>query len=105
MRLASVRILLVDDHDVVRKGLAFILSSQSGWEVWGEASNLQPGNAAQHIVASSGRIRAELRYKELIDIDEAIRRTIAWEQDNPPSTINPQQFDYDAEDAALTSQA
>ncbi|MCU1297047.1 MAG: NAD-dependent epimerase/dehydratase, partial [Acidobacteriaceae bacterium] len=35
---------------------------------------LQPGNAAQHIVASSGRIRAELRYKELIDIDEAIRR-------------------------------
>ena len=64
---------------------------------------VQPGNAAQHIVASSERIRAELRYKEPVDIDEAIRRTIAWEQKNPPTTINPQQFDYDAEDAALAS--
>jgi nucleoside-diphosphate-sugar epimerase len=66
---------------------------------------LQPGNAAQHIVASSERIRAELRYKEVVDIDEAIRRTIAWEKNNPPNTINPQQFDYDAEDAALASRA
>jgi nucleoside-diphosphate-sugar epimerase len=64
---------------------------------------VQPGNAAQHIVASSERIRAELRYKDPVDIDEAIRRTIAWEQTNPPATINPQQFDYDAEDAALAS--
>lgn len=64
---------------------------------------VQPGNAAQHIVASSERIRAELRYKEPVDIDEAIRRTIAWEQKNPPTTINLQQFDYDAEDAALAS--
>jgi nucleoside-diphosphate-sugar epimerase len=60
-----------------------------------------PGNAAQHVVASSERIRTELGYEEPVEIDEAIRRTIAWEQKNPPSTINPQQFDYDAEDAAL----
>lgn len=66
---------------------------------------LQPGNAAQHIVASSERIRAELGYKEPVDIDEAIGRTIAWEQNNPPTTINPQQFDYDSEDAALASRA
>jgi nucleoside-diphosphate-sugar epimerase len=64
---------------------------------------LQPGNAAQHIVASSERIRTELGYKEVVDIDDAIRRTIAWEQNNPPTTINQQQFDYDAEDAALAS--
>ena len=62
---------------------------------------LQPGNAAQDIVASSARIRAELHYKELVNTDEAIRRTIAWEQKNSPTTVNPQQFDYDAEDAAL----
>jgi nucleoside-diphosphate-sugar epimerase len=66
---------------------------------------LQPANAAQHIVASSERIRADLRYTELVDIDEAIRRTIAWEQSNPPTTIDPQQFNYDAEDAALASGA
>lgn len=64
---------------------------------------LQPGNTAQHVVASSERIRTELGYKELVDIEEAIRRTIAWEQRNPPSTVNPQQFDYSAEDAAIAN--
>lgn len=65
---------------------------------------LQPGNPAQHVVASSERIRAELGYKEPVGIDEAINRTVAWEQKNQPSIINSQQFDYDAEDAALSSQ-
>jgi nucleoside-diphosphate-sugar epimerase len=64
---------------------------------------LQTGNAAQHFVASSTRIRAELGYKELVQLDEAIRRTIAWQRQNPPSTINLKQFDYRAEDAALAT--
>lgn len=34
-----VRILLVDDHDVVRRGLREQLSQQKGWEICGEASN------------------------------------------------------------------
>jgi DNA-binding NarL/FixJ family response regulator len=34
-----VRILLADDHDVVRRGLCEMLNSQPGWEVCGEASN------------------------------------------------------------------
>lgn len=63
------------------------------------------GNAAQHVVASSERIRAELGYKEVVEIEEAIRRTAMWEQRNPPGIINPQQFDYDAEDAALANVA
>ena len=66
---------------------------------------LLPGNAAQHVVATSDRIRTELGYKELVEIEEAIQRTAAWEQRNPPSTINLQQFDYDAEDAALAQVA
>ena len=64
---------------------------------------LQPGNAAQHVVASSERIRTELGYREAIGIEEAIHGTAAWEQENPPRTINSQQFDYDAEDAALAA--
>ena len=64
---------------------------------------LQPGNAAQHIVVSSERIRAELGYAELVGSDEAIRRTIAWEQNHPPAAVDLQQFDYAAEDAALNS--
>jgi len=58
-------------------------------------------NAAQHVVVSSARIRTELGYKETISKDEAIRRTITWEQANPPQAIGPQQFDYAAEDAVL----
>jgi nucleoside-diphosphate-sugar epimerase len=64
---------------------------------------LQTGNAAQHVVASSERLRTELGYEELVEIEEAIRRTIAWEQRNPPSALNPLQFDYSAEDAALAN--
>lgn len=64
---------------------------------------LLPGNTAQHVVVSSERIRTELGYQEPVRIEEAIRRTIAWEQRNPPRTFNPQQFDYVAEDAALAN--
>jgi hypothetical protein len=64
---------------------------------------LQSGNAAQHVVANYDRIRTGRGYEEPLEIEEAIRRTIAWEQQNPPSTVNPQQFDYSAEDAALAN--
>jgi nucleoside-diphosphate-sugar epimerase len=62
---------------------------------------LQPGNAAQHVVVSSKRIRVELHYKEPVDQDEALRRTISWEQKHPPAMVNAEQFDYAAEDKAV----
>jgi DNA-binding NarL/FixJ family response regulator len=37
--VAAVRILIVDDHDVMRGGLRSLLESRPGWEVCGEASN------------------------------------------------------------------
>src|SRR5262249_31203086 len=37
--MQPTRILLADDHDVVRKGLRGILEAQPGWQVCGEASN------------------------------------------------------------------
>jgi len=64
---------------------------------------LPPGNTAQHVVVSSERIRTELGYEEPIHMDEAIQRTVAWEQRNSPSAFNPQQYDYDAEDAVLAN--
>lgn len=37
----SVRILIVDDHEIVRHGVRSILTDRPGWEVIGEAANGQ----------------------------------------------------------------
>lgn len=63
---------------------------------------LKPGNAAQHWTASSARIRQELGYKEPVKLDEAIRRTVTWQWENAPAIEFLAQFDYVAEDAAVT---
>ncbi|PYV97136.1 MAG: NAD-dependent dehydratase [Acidobacteria bacterium] len=65
---------------------------------------LKPGNAAQQWTASSTRIREELGYEEPVAIEEAIRRTIRWERENPPGVESLAQFDYAAEDAAVAGQ-
>src|SRR4051812_21315726 len=38
MSIANTRILLADDHDVVRKGLRTMLEARAGWQVCGEAT-------------------------------------------------------------------
>ena len=60
-----------------------------------------PYNFEQHLFMDSTRIRAELGYAECVPVDEALRRTVEWEQTNPPQQINPAQYDYLAEDKAL----
>ncbi len=55
----------------------------------------------QHLVVDSGRIRAELGYRETLALEEALRRTVAWQRINPPAEIDPGKFDYAAEDAAI----
>jgi hypothetical protein len=65
---------------------------------------LKPGNPAQHWTASSKRIRHELGYTEPVASEEAIRRTICWERENPPLVAFLAQFDYAAEDLAVASQ-
>lgn len=37
--MGTLRVLVADDHEVVRKGLRSILEEQPGWEVSGEASD------------------------------------------------------------------
>ena len=36
--MTSLRIIIVDDHDVVRRGVRSLLESQPGWEIVGEAT-------------------------------------------------------------------
>jgi nucleoside-diphosphate-sugar epimerase len=57
---------------------------------------------SQQYLVDTSRIRRELSYAEVVPFDEALRRTIAWERANPPEEVDPEQFDYAAEDATLT---
>jgi nucleoside-diphosphate-sugar epimerase len=58
-------------------------------------------NTAQDIVADSKRIRQELGYSERIDQLEALQRTVVWERDHFPEKIDPEMFNYAAEDEVL----
>lgn len=62
---------------------------------------ITPLNTEQDWLVSSARIRQELGYAEAVPSDVAIARTIEWERANPPAQVDPAQFDYAAEDAAL----
>jgi nucleoside-diphosphate-sugar epimerase len=61
-----------------------------------------PGNSDQHWEVDSSLIRSELGYREIVPIEEGIRRTIEWERAHPPGPVSLlPPFDYVAEDAAL----
>ncbi|HYG80693.1 MAG TPA: NAD-dependent epimerase/dehydratase family protein [Pyrinomonadaceae bacterium] len=60
-----------------------------------------PASYEHDLVADTGRIRKELGYEERVPRDEALLKTIAWERANPPAEVDPQHFDYRAEDGAL----
>jgi len=59
------------------------------------------GNLRQHWCVDSSRIRRELGYGERVARAEALARTIAWERGNSAKVVDPEQYDYAAEDAAL----
>ena len=56
---------------------------------------------ANHLWADTGRIRQELNFKERVSFEHGLLKTATWERENPPSNIDPTQFDYAAEDAVL----
>jgi CheY-like chemotaxis protein len=49
-----LRIPIVDDHDLVRRGVRSLLESQDGWDVCGEATD------GRDAVAQSGRLRPDV---------------------------------------------
>jgi DNA-binding NarL/FixJ family response regulator len=55
----SLRILVVDDHAVVRRGVRSLLESREGWEVCGEATN------GRDAVEQSGRLRPDVVVMDL----------------------------------------
>jgi DNA-binding NarL/FixJ family response regulator len=55
----SLRILVVDDHDLVRRGIRSLLESHNGWNVCGEATN------GRDAVAETGRLRPDIVVMDL----------------------------------------
>jgi nucleoside-diphosphate-sugar epimerase len=58
---------------------------------------------SQDYAVDSSRIRRELGYSELVPEEVALRRTIEWQRENPPESVDPGDFDYDAEDRVLAA--
>ncbi len=85
------------------------LGEAMGWagRVVGLAPLPEAPNAGKdwrhHFVADTRKIRDELGYREPVPLDEALRRTIAWERAHPPDPMDPAAFDYAAEDAWLAA--
>jgi DNA-binding NarL/FixJ family response regulator len=55
----SLRILVVDDHDLMRRGIRSLLESHNGWTVCGEATN------GRDAVAECGRLRPDVVVMDL----------------------------------------
>lgn len=58
-------------------------------------------NYQQHILYDTAKIRRELGYDEIVSADEALRCTVEWQREHPPTQVDGSQFNYAAEDAAL----
>jgi nucleoside-diphosphate-sugar epimerase len=88
---------------------AWAIARAAGWR--GQVLRVQEELVPEHlkmpivpehdVVTDSGRIRRELGFREAVPFEEALRWTVAWERANPPMTVDPQDFDYEAEDAVL----
>ena len=52
--MTSLRILIADDHDLMRRGIKEMLQSHAGWEICSEARN---GRAA---VAAAGKLKPDI---------------------------------------------
>jgi DNA-binding NarL/FixJ family response regulator len=55
----SLRILIVDDHDLVRRGIRSLLEGHHGWNVCGEATN------GRDAVEQNGRLRPDVVVMDL----------------------------------------
>ncbi|MFD1810885.1 response regulator [Rhodococcus gannanensis] len=91
---AALRVVLVDDHPVVRAGMRALLSSVDGLEVVGEASS---GEAALDVVAEQRPdvVLMDLRLGPGMDGAEATGAIIAG--DTPPKVLVLTTYDTDAD--------
>jgi len=59
------------------------------------------GMTPQDLAVRAERIRAELGYAPMIDFEEGLRRTVAWDLEHVPDPVPPQMYDPAVQDEAL----
>lgn len=73
-----------------------------GLEPAGLPKAMRSGLAWEHqLETDTSLIRSQSRFSEPVPYREGLNRTIAWERENPPIKVNPQDFDYEMEDRVL----
>ena len=109
---AAGRVYNVGEAEALTEaGWVGAIGGAAGWdgEVVSVPEDRLPGHlsmgldTSQHLFTDTSRIREELGYEEPVPREEALRRSIRWERENPPERVDPATFDYAAEDAALRS--
>jgi nucleoside-diphosphate-sugar epimerase len=107
---AAGRVYNVGEEDALtRSEWVGAIGRAAGWG--GRVLEVPEGELPAHLKGPAGyehdldvdtkRIREELGYREKVAREEALLKTIAWERANPPAEVNPEQFDYAAEDAVI----
>jgi DNA-binding NarL/FixJ family response regulator len=99
---ASVRVLLVDDQQLVRKGLQLILSPADGFEIVGEAED---GAAALDLVArlKPDVVLMDIRMKGMDGVEAT--RQLRMREDSPPVLVLTTFDDDDVLSASLRAGA
>jgi nucleoside-diphosphate-sugar epimerase len=106
-RAASGQIYNVTDLNIPENEWVKLIGEVAGWkgsiEII-EAGKLPLGmNALQSIDMSSEKIRRELGYAEICPFEEGLKRTIQWENENPPENVPA--IDYEQEDRLVKEKA
>lgn len=104
-----------DDRQYTFAGLAEIVADELGheWELvsvpWEQAEPAAPwvhNHSTTHRILSTEKVRTELGYRDLVDPEDGLRRTIRWQVENLPHDPTAAErlqdpFDYVAEDELL----
>lgn len=110
---------VADDRQYTFAQLAEIVADEMDheWELvsvpWALAAPANPwmhSPSSTHSIISTEKIRTQLGYRDLVDPEEGLRRTIRWQIDNLPDdskvrALLQDPFDYAAEDALLSATA
>jgi nucleoside-diphosphate-sugar epimerase len=99
---AKNEIYNVSDYNFNELEWVKLIAESSGWN--GTIELVESGKiplgmkVEQSIDMSSEKIRRQLGYKEIVPLEEGLKKTIQWENSHPPDFISENNFDYEMED-------